>query len=243
MNTNTILLFITITLCSYQSHATTCKPLTDRIIAHCVNGNCNQLLYIQEIKYGQECGRRPVIVDTPVWAKPIIEFEVAQYKSEINDAVYEVSVLGLKRGFFDRRITVDTYKQNRLLEDNKFRYYVRVNEYRLKDIEKLNQFWVEKESNGLTHMIVEILLLVVSVVVLFLTLALQLSGVRELLIIPVLISLVIQCVLFSLMLIQVFYLHPKAIYLIYMLPAIMICNGFAVMFVLFSKMKIKFNRV
>ncbi len=59
-----------------SSNATSCRGLTETIIADCSNTECKDMIYIKEIRTGNECHRRPIIMPPPKWSKAVIEYEL-----------------------------------------------------------------------------------------------------------------------------------------------------------------------
>jgi len=68
-------------LVSMTSEASFCLYPTDTIIGKCSKNSCEQVLYIAYEKTWGPCRQRPVVLEAPIWAKPVLEEELSELDS------------------------------------------------------------------------------------------------------------------------------------------------------------------
>lgn len=68
-------------LVSMTSEASSCLYPLDTIIGKCSKNSCEQVLYIAYEKTWGPCRQRPVVLEAPIWAKPVLEEELSELDS------------------------------------------------------------------------------------------------------------------------------------------------------------------
>ncbi|MCV6622208.1 MAG: hypothetical protein OIF51_10715 [Cellvibrionaceae bacterium] len=68
-------------LAPMKSEALSCTYRTDTIIGKCSKSSCEKVLYVAYEKAWGPCRQRPVVLDAPIWAKPVLEGELSELDS------------------------------------------------------------------------------------------------------------------------------------------------------------------
>ncbi len=127
--------------------------MTDTIIAQCNDDICGEMFFVEEVHFGDECRRRPIISKPPIWAKAVIEYEINLLDENSKAGVYELSIQNRRWWVPSKHNNLKQYIRNKGDEWSRPEININLVTHSADQFKNLQNLWRDKVSDAHYEMI------------------------------------------------------------------------------------------